>query len=383
MRVAILHNEVSSEASPAERDVLVQVEAVGQSLARLGHTTTAVPVTLDLASLIHRLEQWRPEVAFNLVESFGGSDRLSFIPPAVLEVMGIRYTGSPAEALQFSGDKLAAKARLAEAGLPTPAWFTADEGNGNGAHFPDVHRQEGKAVSSSRRYGGSRATLADVLPAAKQGSVSLPRTNGGGRFIIKPMWEHASLGMDDESVVTVGEPAELVQKLADCVRRNSRPSFAERFIEGREFNLSLLTAPNGRKKGLQVLPPAEIDFSSFPAGSPRIVGYSAKWNESSFGYNNTPRKFEFAPSDESLLAELRVLAKACWRLFGLRGYARVDFRVDADGRPWILEINANPCLSPDAGFAAALRQASIDFDEAVKRILEDVIGGTKPIESTP
>jgi D-alanine-D-alanine ligase len=118
---------------------------------------------------------------------------------------------------------------------------------------------------------------------------------------------------------------------------------------------------------------AEIDFSAFPPGKPRIVGYEAKWREGSFEYDNTPRQFDFANVDRSLLSELGGLAVACWDLFGLRGYGRVDFRVDAEGRPWILEVNANPCLSPDAGYAAALARASIPFERAIQRILDDAV----------
>src|SRR5690606_34390114 len=96
------------------------------------------------------------------------------------------------------------------------------------------------------------------------------------------------------------------------------------------------------------------------------------WDEESFEFGNTPRRFDFPSGDQSLLRRLARLARQCWRLFGLRGYARVDFRVDRSGEPWILEINANPCLSPDAGFAAALAQAGIPFDSAVDRILSDI-----------
>jgi D-alanine-D-alanine ligase len=76
-----------------------------------------------------------------------------------------------------------------------------------------------------------------------------------------------------------------------------------------------------------------------------------------------------------LLCQLAYLARECWHGFGLRGYARVDFRVDQEGNPWILEINANPCLSPDAGFAAALERAGISFPQAVERLLDDALSG--------
>ena len=123
--------------------------------------------------------------------------------------------------------------------------------------------------------------------------------------------------------------------------------------------------------GPEVLPPAEIDFSAFPPDKPRIVGYRAKWEETAFEFANTPRQFDFATSEQPLLERLCVLARACWPLFGLRGYVRGDFRVDTGGCPWILEINTNPCLSPDGGFAAAIARAGIGFDQAIARIVQD------------
>jgi D-alanine-D-alanine ligase len=143
--------------------------------------------------------------------------------------------------------------------------------------------------------------------------------------------------------------------------------FAEEFIEGREFNLSLLAGDSGPI----VLPPAEICFEGFDSEKPRIVDYQAKWAEDSFEYKNTPRSFDFKAGDSSLLAELEKLARYCWEVFSLRGYARVDFRVDSNNQPWILEINANPCLSPDAGFAAALSRAGLSFTDAVQAIVAD------------
>jgi D-alanine-D-alanine ligase len=105
----------------------------------------------------------------------------------------------------------------------------------------------------------------------------------------------------------------------------------------------------------------------------RIVGYRAKWKKDSYEYNHTPRRFDFPPQDAALVGQLVQMAKKCWQVFGLGGYGRVDFRVDTEGRPWILEINTNPCLSPDAGFAVAVQQSGLTFAEAVDRILCDAI----------
>ena len=121
----------------------------------------------------------------------------------------------------------------------------------------------------------------------------------------------------------------------------------------------------------ELLPPAEIVFDNFSPGMPRILDYRAKWDEQSFACSHTRRSFDFPPADGPLLVRLEQLALACWRIFRLNGYARVDFRIDAAGAPWILEVNANPCLSPDAGFSAALERAGIPFGEAVRRIVAD------------
>jgi D-alanine-D-alanine ligase len=121
-----------------------------------------------------------------------------------------------------------------------------------------------------------------------------------------------------------------------------------------------------------VLPLAEMTFVDFPAGKPRIVDYEAKWDEASFGYNNTVRRFDFGPEDAGLLASLREISLACWKLFDLAGHVRVDFRVDAAGNPYVLEVNTNPCLSPDAGFAAAAARAGLTPEQVMARILGDL-----------
>jgi len=344
MRVAILYNEASQDATIEERDVLVQRTAVAEALGRLGHDPISLPCTLDLAAVQSQLVDLRPAVVFNLVESLGGTDRLMALAPMVLEAMGIPYTGSPSSTLLATSNKLAAKQSLLTAGLPTPAW----------------HR-------------GGGVTSAELAPGARMAP--------GQRVILKTVWEHASFALDDSALLECASEGELDERLWSREFETGRPWYAEQFIDGREFNLSLLAgaAAEGAGAGtrspcsLEVLPPAEIDFSAFAPTRPRIVGYRAKWDAHSFEYHHTPRHFEFAESDRPLLEELRDLARKVWRTFQLRGYARVDFRVDAEGRPWILEANANPCLSPDAGFAAALGQAGIEYDQAIERIVAQTL----------
>jgi D-alanine-D-alanine ligase len=332
--VSILHNRVADGASESDRDVLVQVEVVAAALGQLGLQSAVVPCDLDLQSLQDELGR-RPDVVFNLVESLSGSDALGFVVPALLDTMNLPYTGSPAVAIFLTNHKLLAKQRLSQAGLPTPAWF---------ADLP---------VSAGRP--GTNQAVGSVRP--------------GDRFVIKAVSEHASVGLDEHSLVTVADELDLRRRVQEFRKTLQRPCFAEQFIDGREFNISLLANAGG----CQVLPAAEIDFSAFPAGKPRLVGYRAKWDQTTFEFHNTPRRFDFPPQDGPLLQRIGELARACWDLFGLGGYVRVDFRVDPDSQPWILEVNTNPCLSPDAGFAAALQRAGIGYETAVARILSDAL----------
>jgi len=160
--------------------------------------------------------------------------------------------------------------------------------------------------------------------------------------------------------------ADVARVLADRTDRFGTEHFAESFIEGREFNLSLL---EGRGRA-SVLPIAEILFEDWREGSPRIVGYDAKWTSDSDAYTGTPRRFGLEKTEPALAAELERLAKSCWDLFGLAGYARVDFRVDGEGKPWILEVNVNPCLNPDAGFAAAAATAGLSYRDLIGCIID-------------
>ncbi len=338
MHVIILYNRVSVHDSAGDLDVLKQVIAVEASLMRLGHSSARVSCHLGLDEVRSVLKSEQPDVVFNLVESLGGTDQLMPLATLLLESMRLPFTGASTLAMLKTTQKLEAKRHLLMFGLPTPAWMTDRDTDWQGLRSPDA------------------------TPATA---------------IIKAVGEHSSLGMNDDSVVQLanlrGGDESVEAGLAKLIARKATelgtPHFAEEYIDGREFNLSVLATDTGPS----VLPSAEIEFTDFPADKPKIVGHNAKWNEHAAEYLNTPRRFTFAHGDQPLLDELQSLARRCWEVFGLQGYARVDFRVDADGQPWILEINANPCLSPDAGFAAAVTQAGLTFDTVVERILHDAL----------
>jgi D-alanine-D-alanine ligase len=335
VRVAIVFNAVTDKSSPDERDVIVQAESVSTSLRRLGHTTEFLPCDLDLASFRKRLEKINPDAVFNLVESLDSQGKLIHLVPSLLDVMRIPYTGSPSDSIYLSSHKVMAKEKMASSNLPTPCWI-------------------------------------GLCPPGDTSCRALKNTFKTGKentWIIKSVWEHASIGLDDDSLITAESDDAVVDHIQKRYLRLGDACFAEQYIEGREFNLSLLARPDGP----EVLPPAEILFEGYPSDKPKIVGYSAKWDEQSFEYHHTPRSFDFSSNERDLVKKLENMSMKCWRLFGLGGYARVDFRVDNDGNPWILEVNTNPCLSPDAGFAAALNRSGMSLDGAVERILEDAL----------
>jgi D-alanine-D-alanine ligase len=341
MRIAVVYNAVADESSPDESDVLIQAHAVKQALNQLGHRVVLLACSLNLAAVQKRLVKTQPDIVFNLVESLDGQDRLAHLLPALLDSMGMPYTGSKSEPLHFTSNKILAKQWMVQAGLPTPPWL--------GPYPPD-------GPFLNKHLEAARAAY---------------RAQSGMRWLIKSLWQHASSGLDEVELI-LGEDADRIQaRLPECATQFGGACFAEAFIDGREFNLAILAQP----RGPQVLPPAEIVFDDYPDDKLRIVGYRAKWQKDSYEYNHTPRRFNFPPQDAALLMRLEQMATRCWQVFGLGGYARVDFRVDGDGQPWILEINTNPCLSPDAGFAAAVHQSGLTFAEAVDRILSDAITG--------
>ncbi len=92
----------------------------------------------------------------------------------------------------------------------------------------------------------------------------------------------------------------------------------------------------------------------------------------SFEYKNTVRTFDFEEKERDLLDQIREISMKCWNVFGLRGYARVDFRVSEEGHPFVLELNANPCIAEDSGFMAACRHAGLDNSEVIKRIISNL-----------
>ncbi|MBF0495412.1 MAG: D-alanine--D-alanine ligase [Deltaproteobacteria bacterium] len=324
IKVVVLHDQALEGAAPDLADNLHQAVGIAEALTRLGYRIERLAMDHRLSRTAQALQQLHPDVVFNLVESPRGLGRLVHAAPALLHRLGLPYTGSDARAIMFTSNKLLAKKKMHQAGLPIPLWIT-------------------------------EAESATARPTA-------------ARYIIKSVWEHASIGLDESSIWVNGKAGGLDREMAGIRDLLKGDCFAEEYIDGREFNISLLAGDEGP----EVLPPAEIVFDGFGPEQVRIVGYSAKWLPETFEYNHTNRRYDFPASDFGLLAELMQLSLTCWSLFQIRGWARVDYRVDAAGRPWILEVNTNPCLASDAGFVAAASRAGLDMDAVVARIMMDL-----------
>jgi D-alanine-D-alanine ligase len=323
----VLHGEVAPEAPPDEQDVLAEVDAVCAALVRLGYEPVPLALDLDLSAAARALSDLRPALVFNLVESVGGRGQLIHLGSALLELIDLPFTGAGTAAMVATSNKVLAKRLMRAAGIPTPTWV----------EWPEAAR--------------------GALPAVP--------------CIVKSVWEHASIGLSEASVVP---PQRLATVLAEHREVCGGEWFAEEYVEGREFNVALVEDEDGPA----VFPVAEIRFLDYPAGKPRIVDYRAKWQADSFEYRHTVRSFGLERDEPDLAVRLTDLARQCWTLFGLNGYARVDFRVDVDRAAWVLEVNANPCLAPDAGFAAAAVQGGWSLDRLVDSLAARALAGRMP-----
>lgn len=323
MKVSILYAAISPQATQDELDTLAQVEAVEDALRKLGHQVSRANISLNLTQLLEHAGKERPDIVFNLVESVDGLGEFLYLGAMILDRLEIPYTGANTAAIFSTSNKLLAKNIFQGADIPTAPWISFDEAQRRAPQF-------------------------------------------SGPYIIKNVWEHASVGLDDKSIVY--QVSELAQALVARHEKIRGQWFAEKFIAGREFNQSMIAGPHGP----QLLPLAEMRFENFPEHKAQIVDYRAKWIEGSFEFTNTLRSFELSDADKPLVEKIQDVARRCWEKFELRGYARVDFRVDEQGQPWVLEVNANPCIAPDSGFVAAAARAGLDYPQVVLRILEDL-----------
>lgn len=319
--IAVVHNVPVPDDhafSEASVDVLTQVEAIEKALKELGLPSMRIPFTRDLGAFIQPIREVGVEMAINLCETLDDDPRFTGHPAAVLELLMIPFSGSSSLALMLTTDKAMTKRLLRARGIRTPHYLIYDD------------------------TGRSDLNVLDYP------------------VILKPILQDASIGIDQESIFK-NERA-LNKGIKEFFDRFGT-LLVEEYIAGREFNVSIFGYSSP-----QVFPIAEIDFSAFPEGLFPIVGYRAKWDKSSFEYCHTPRTFPCGLSS-ALQQEIERTALDCFDLFMLRDYGRVDMRVDGHGQIHVLEVNANPCLSPDAGFVAAIQEAGMTYTDMVQELV--------------
>lgn len=326
--ILILHNTFGDPTDAlyeSRAGVMDQVHAVEAACTKLGIGYATLPVA-DLRAMTAILGERKETLIFNLAEEFLADVHQATFVPATCRAFGKSCTGNDTRALLLSQHKIQAKAVLAGSGLPVP--------------------------------GGTA-----VMPGAALAVVELPE----GMYILKPAFCDASEGITAESVVRLPEEGQRTQMLIASLHREfGQPVIVEQYIPTRELNVSVIEAEGGPV----VMPLAEIDFSAFAEGQPKIVDYSAKWDDGSFGFHHTPRKIPAdLPTDVS--ERVQELAKSAWAAMGCRDYVRVDFRLDERLNPYILEVNPNPDISPDAGFAAALAAGGIAYERFVFMMLDN------------
>ena len=305
--------------SESPDDTLDAELAVATALENLGFTTEIIEVALDLES-IESLPARQPLLVFNLVDAIDGYGRFAPRVPALLDAVGIAYTGCSTSALFETLSKVETKLKLAHAGLPTPEWSTDGLG-----------------------------------------------LNRDARVIVKTVWEHGSLGLDETSVMRCEDASHVV--VARTLLHKT-DHFVEAYIDGREFHLALLD----RVSGVEVLPIAEILFGALASHANKIYSYDAKWTPDTTAYIGTLRRFCLEQDEPELAKTLKQFAMAVWTLFGFSGYARVDFRVDSSDAPFIIDVSPNPYLSPDAEDVAAAAEAGLSYQELISRIVESALG---------
>jgi D-alanine-D-alanine ligase len=289
-------------------------------LKRAGHEVRCLGLLDSLTDLRGAIDEWKPDVVFNLLEEFDGIAKHDQHVVAYLELLRQPYTGCNPRGLMLSRDKVLSKQLLAYHRIPTPQFLV----------FPKGRRV---VVPKKIRYP----------------------------LFVKSATDDASLGIAQASVCA--DLASLRERIQFVHEQTGSDALVEEYIEGRELYVGALG--NDR---VTVLPPWELSFGSLPEGQAPIATRKVKWDrryQKRHGIETGPAK----DLSDPVLAQLARLTKRIYRALHLTGYARMDFRMRADGTIFVLEANANPNLAAEEDFARSAASAGIDYDELLGRLL--------------
>lgn len=317
LKVSVLFYEDRSEGTVDHDEV---VDEVAQALTEGGHAVSLLGIYDSVRELVDKLGEQKPDLVFNLVETFAGKDSYDMHVTALLAMMGQRFTGTGPVGMALRQDKAITKKLLKFHGVRCPNFAIFDRGNlefaGN-MHFP---------------------------------------------MFVKPMRGDASIGVHDSSLVH--DYDSLVKQVSLIHEELHDAAIVEEYIEGREFYVGILG-----NDPPEALPVIEMDFSKLPQGHPRIYGWEAKFDHSSaqFGGVNSIVATDLVPE-----VRARIISAALEAAYALqvRDYARVDLRLAADGTPFVVEVNANPYLEQTSAFPIAALQAGMGYNTLINRIVE-------------
>jgi D-alanine-D-alanine ligase len=319
VNIALLHTQDALE--PPVDPVIGELE---NALTAGGNECRRLAVDDEVEPLVSSLRHDRPDLVFNIAESFAGKSALESNVAALLNLLGLRYTGSSPAGLIMAGDKTLTKKILSFHGILT-------------ARFATVFRG---AVDWA-------------------GDIAFP-------LILKPPQEDASLGITQKSIVN--DVQELLQTISSLQGEYQGPVLAEEFIDGREFYVGILGNSDA-----QALPVMELDFSGYPEGRPKIASWEAKWgddgDEKGAEFEGTRSIFPTDLSDD-LRERMQKVAVSAFHALRLRDYARVDLRVNASEEIYVIEVNPNCYLEKNAEFAMAAAKSGVEYGALIGRIVE-------------
>ncbi|MDB5349369.1 MAG: ATP-grasp enzyme D-alanine-D-alanine ligase [Planctomycetota bacterium] len=325
-RVAVLYNAPVLPSDhhdyASEAGVVAAARSILAALKSHGFRPFLMSARPPAQRLVRSLERKHPDLVFNLIEGFGGHSGGEAHVTSLLEMMGIPYTGCPPEAQSLARHKGRTKALLLGSGLPTARFWVVAAGD------------------------------------------SMPIDPWPGNVIVKPESEDASLGIDQDSIVTTH--LDLSIRVRQVREKHGPNVLIESYLPGPEYNVGVLALPTPK-----ALPVAEILYTTPPGRWP-ILTYEAKWHVGSAeDLASRPRcPAEISPEME---VRLRGLAESAFRACGCRDYARVDFRLDEHGEPMILEVNPNPDLDPSAGLARAIAAGGLDWSETISALARQAL----------
>jgi D-alanine-D-alanine ligase len=306
---------------PDEDKPDIVTEQVAAALASGGHKTSILTVHDDVAEIVDGLRKKKPDLVFNLVESFGEDILGGEMGVAgVLDLLGVPYTGGGPGEIFLQEDKGLAKKLLAFEHIPYPDFAT---------FTPNADFETG-------------------------GNLRMP-------LFVKPLRMDASIGIDERSLVR--NTQQLMERVLYIHKTWGDTALAEEYIEGREFYVGVL----GNDE-LIAFPPLEMDFSGITDGSPRVMDNEAKFNETSPRFHGT--KAILPDLEPELRARLQKVSLEAYRALRVRDYGRIDLRLAQTGEIFVIEVNANCYLEQHSEFATAAGAHGIDYPALLNRIVE-------------